>query len=71
MVTINLGEFLEKESKYSDVKMKVEKCPDENAYLMFDLTSTLINVTSGSETMSMMSGALGADVMSMDSGPES
>ena len=51
--------------------MKIEKCPDPEAFLIFDLTSTLINVTSGSETMSMMSGVIGAEVMSMDSGPES
>ena len=35
------------------------------------MTAKLINVMSGSETMSMMSGVLGADALSMDSGPES
>ena len=33
--------------------------------------STLINVTSGSETMSQMSGMIGADALSVDSGPNS
>ena len=51
------------------VKMNLEKCPDKNATLEFDVKSTLINVTSGSESMSMMSGAVGADAMSTGSGP--
>ena len=53
------------------VKMNLEKCPDKNATLEFDVKSTLINVTSGSESMSMMSGAVGADAMSTGSGPQS
>lgn len=53
------------------MKLPVEKCPDKEATLEFDIKSTLINQTSGSETMSMMSGVCGADVMSIDSGPES
>jgi hypothetical protein len=51
--------------------MSIEKCPDKNAYLEFEIKSTLINVTSGSESMSMMSGAQGVDAMSIDSGPRS
>ena len=50
--------------------MKVDKCPDAEAYMTFVVSSSCINITSGSETMSMMSGVMGADVMSIDSGPE-
>jgi len=50
--------------------MKIEKCPDPEAYMVFSVSSSCINITSGSETMSMMSGVMGADVMSIDSGPE-
>jgi hypothetical protein len=70
MVQLNLGKYLE-QARYESVKMSIEKCPDKEAYMVATITNTLINVTSGSETMSMMSGALGADAMSMDSGPES
>lgn len=52
------------------ISAKIEKCPDPNAKLDFSITSTLINTTSGSETMSMMSGMQGGDVMSIDSGPD-
>ena len=51
--------------------MPIEKCPDANALLHFTVSSQLISITSGSETMSMMSGMCGgADAMSMDSGPD-
>ena len=50
--------------------MKIEKCPDAEAFMVFSVSSSCINITSGSETMSMMSGVMGADVMSIDSGPE-
>lgn len=70
MCYLNLSDYLDNE-EYKNVKSKVEKCPDANAYLSFDLSTRLINVMSGSECMSMMSGAIGADAMSMDSGPES
>lgn len=52
--------------------MKIEKCPDKNAYLEFTIYSQLISITSGSESMSMMSGIHGlVDGMSIDSGPDS
>lgn len=70
MVEISLSNYLEKEI-YSKIKLSITKCPDPEAFIVLSLSNTLINVTSGSETMSMMSGAVGADVMSMDSGPES
>ena len=69
-VVINLANYLESETPQR-VKMTLEKCPDKNATLEFDIKSTLINVTSGSESMSMMSGAVGADAMSTGSGPKS
>lgn len=50
----------------------IEKCPDPNGMLHCTISSQLISITSGSETMSMMSGMCGAaDVMSIDSGPDS
>ena len=67
---MNLSKFIEN-NKYDHIKSPIEKCPDKDAFLVYSVTSTLINVTSGSETMSMMSGMQGADVMSIDSGPES
>jgi hypothetical protein len=51
--------------------MGLEKCPDKNATIEFEIKSTLVNVTSGSESMSMMSGMIGADMMSTGSGPKS
>ena len=52
--------------------MPIEKCPDPNGMLHFTVSSQLISITSGSETMSMMSGMCGAaDNMSIDSGPDS
>lgn len=68
MVTIDLGDYLA-EARYENVKIKVVKCPDPNAFFTFNISNTLINVTSGSETMSMMSGAKA--LSSMDSDPES
>lgn len=53
------------------LSMPIDKCPDKNALLHFTISSQLISITSGSETMSMMSGMCGADAMSIDSGPES
>jgi hypothetical protein len=70
MCYLNLSDYLAQDS-FKNVKAKIVKCPDENAFLTFDIGNKLINVTSGSETMSMMSGVIGADAMSMDSGPES
>lgn len=70
MVQLNLGNYIEK-GRYEGVKLMIEKCPDKDAFMILNISNTLINVTSGSETMSMMSGALPADAMSMDSGPES
>lgn len=70
MATINLAEYLDRD-KYTDVNVKLEKCPDPDACFKFTLSKTLINVTTGSENMSMADGAFGADAMSMDSGPES
>ena len=58
-------------ARYENVKFTIEKCPDKKAFLIINIANTLINVISGSESMSMMSGVVGADVMSMDSGPES
>lgn len=48
--------------------MPIEKCPDKNAYLEIMMKTTLINVSSGSDAMSALSGL---DGMSMDSGPDS
>ena len=70
MVNLNLGTYLAQE-KYEGVSCKIEKCPDKEATLVFSVFNTLINVTSGSETMSMMSGLCGPEVMSIDSGPDS
>lgn len=54
------------------LSLPIDKCPDPNALLNFTIKSTLISVSSGSETLSMMSGACGAaDFMSMDSGADS
>ena len=53
---------------YNDVLYELK---DDVEARSSELSSLLINVTSGSETMSMMSGVCGADVMSIDSGPES
>ena len=50
--------------------MSLEKCPDKNASIEFEIKSTLINITSGTESMSMMSGMVGADMMSNGSGPK-
>lgn len=66
MVSLNLATFLGKEKQR--VKAPIEKCPDAGATLEFSVSNTLINVTSGSETMSSMQGA---QVMSIDSGPDS
>ena len=49
--------------------MKLDKCPDTEAYIVFSVSNTMINITSGSETMSMMSGVMGADAISTGSGP--
>ena len=68
-MNINLASYLT--DSIQRLKLPIEKCPDKEATLEFDIKSTLINQTSGSETMSMMSGVQGADVMSIDSGPES
>ena len=67
MCHLNLADYLGQEMT-TGVRVPIEKCPDEEAYLTFDIGTKLINMMSGSETMSMMSGVLGADVMSMDSG---
>ena len=48
--------------------MPIEKCPDKNAYLEIMVKSTIINVASGSDAMSSISGF---DGMSMESGPDS
>ena len=66
---LNLSNYIDK-PKSDKIKMKIEKCPDPEAYMVFSVSSSCINITSGSETMSMMSGVMGADVMSIDSGPE-
>jgi hypothetical protein len=68
LVNLNLASYLENEQR---LKLPIEKCPDKNATLEFVVRSSFINQTSGSESMSMMSGVCGADVMSIDSGPES
>ena len=47
--------------------MPIEKCPDKNSYLEIMMKTTLINVASGSDAMSAISGL---DGMSMDSGPD-
>ena len=48
-------------------KLKLEKCPDQNANIQFTVRSVLVSQgTTGSETMSM-----GSEAMSVDSGPES
>jgi len=65
---LNLSDYVDSTIEKS-ISEKVEKCPDPNAKLEFSIKSTIIN-TSGSETMSMMSGMQGADVMSIDSGPD-
>ena len=47
--------------------VKLEKCPDQNATVTFTIGSVLVSANaSGTETVSMASGA-----MSVDSGPES
>ena len=83
MVSLNLANFINEElngqtaqgkagSFKEMLSMPIEKCPDPNGLLNFTISSQLISITSGSETMSMMSGMCGAaDVMSIDSGPES
>lgn len=70
MCVLNLSAYLE-QSEHPRLKAKIEKCPDANAYLVFDLVSRQISAMSGSETMSMMSGMMGTDATSMDSGPDS
>ena len=54
LVNINLASYLSE--GVQRIKLPIEKCPDKDASLEFDIKSTLINQTSGSETMSMMSG---------------
>ena len=49
------------------MKLPIEKCPDKGAYLEIMMKTTLINVASGSDAMSALSGL---DGMSMDSGPD-
>ena len=79
MVSLNLASYISAQlgqgqagSFKETLSMPIEKCPDANALLHFTVSSQLISITSGSETMSMMSGMCGAaDVMSIDSGPES
>ena len=69
MINLNLSDYIA-DKTYENIKVPLIKCPDEGAYVIFSITSSLINITSGSETMSMMSG-VGPEVMSMGSGPES
>ena len=67
MVDINLSHFIDQSVQGKKEKVPIDKCPDKDAYLVFSVKSTLINIASGSDTMSMMSGL---DNISVDSGPE-
>ena len=82
-MTLNLANFINEDVSQAAkgqgggtfkemLSMPIEKCPDPNGLLNFTISSQLISITSGSETMSMMSGMCGAaDVLSVDSGPDS
>lgn len=66
MVNLNLAEFIDNDK--GKVKMNLEKCPDKDSYIEFQITAKLINSTAGSDTMSMMSGM---DNLDLDSNIDS
>ena len=72
IVKVNLVDFIEATSAGAEKigvvqKLKLEKCPDQNANIQFTVRSVLVSSgATGSETMSM-----GSDAISVDSGPES
>ena len=71
MININLADYIQIGDQVANSqkkKLPIEKCPDKDSYMEFSVKSTLINITTGSDNISEMSGF---DNMSHDSVPES